>query len=387
MRWNEYFLKVDENIKNVVSVGATLYPTHILFMDFGEYYAMELVGARQRPGALRQKIAKYKSVYDYWDPFHGNLHEPLFKVGTGEKNDPRSPNGFSNLSLAHECDIHEAKLRFGHLNTYQSSLVRKGGKGSIFEFGPGFGSMYLQQCSVLNHDSGIFRSRNIMFHAMLERGVKLHELNGFFDGIFNLKDGSGGYKVAGVLSVSPDDIPIIEASLLQNLYLSSGVLETTIDGFLADHPSFLKDAFSSGKVIYNTNLKWMEHDGSVEDRSIKPDVFVQRSDGFYDIVDLKLAALSKPSLTKAKRSRRRFIDYVGEGLAQLANYEFYFSFSANRTYAKQVYGIEVNNPHKTLVVGSMENTDHQEITEALRAYGRAYSILDYDTIVSRYLKK
>ncbi len=383
--WDRYFSYIGNHMELLVSDGATLFPTHILFMDFGDYFAMELIGAKLRPQKLKMKIAKYDSVYDYLDPFHGNQRQASITLNPINA-DPRRPIGFSKLTLAQQCDLDEAANRFPYLGAYPSRLIGIDGKGSVFDFGPGFASMFVQECSILNHEDGLFRSRNVMFLGILKRTITSSELRGYFDWVFGQSsDSKHSVDVAGVFSVSPKEVPLFQASALQNLYISSGVHETTIDDFLAEHPSILEVAFGSNDIRYNSTLKWLEHDGSVQEVSIKPDLFVRRSDGYYDIVDLKLAALSKKSLTKSNRSRRRFIDYVAEGLAQLANYEFYFSFPKNHEYAKFNYGIEVKDPQKVLVVGSMENVDHQEVLEALRAHGDKYSIIDYDTLISRCL--
>ena len=105
---------------------------------------------------------------------------------------------------------------------------------------------------------------------------------------------------------------------------------------------------------------------------------VKRDDGFYDIYDLKTAALWKMNILKGERKRRRFIDYVEKGVAQLANYREYFEYPKNRDLAKSKYGIEVQDPKLVLVVGNWENTDLKEIDEACRRY-RDVNIIDYDT--------
>lgn len=89
---------------NLVSGGVTLFPSHILFIDFGEYYAFEHNGAKRKPQKLKQKAAKFGSVYEYWDPFHGNQHKAMFSIGGGGQMNPQDLISFSNLSLAHRCD-------------------------------------------------------------------------------------------------------------------------------------------------------------------------------------------------------------------------------------------------------------------------------------------
>lgn len=168
--------------------------------------------------------------------------------------------------------------------------------------------------------------------------------------------------------------------------MSNGVHETSIGAFLSAHPEIITKGLSCLNFYYEPTFPWLEHDGSVEDKFINPDLLVQRLDGHFDIVDLKLAGLEKKKLTKGQRKRRRFIDYVSEGLAQLANYEFYCSFDKNKEFIYNKYGIPVDRPKLHLVVGSQENVDPAEVREALRTYDSdRFSVIDYDSLVRAYL--
>jgi hypothetical protein len=111
---------------------------------------------------------------------------------------------------------------------------------------------------------------------------------------------------------------------------------------------------------------------------------IERNDGFYDIYDLKTALLNKTSITKGERSRRRFIDYVEEGVAQLANYSEYFDYSKNCQFASEKYGIKVKNPNLVLVVGNFENANKTEIQEASRRL-KNLTIIDYDSFLQLFL--
>jgi hypothetical protein len=114
---------------------------------------------------------------------------------------------------------------------------------------------------------------------------------------------------------------------------------------------------------------------------------IKRSDGFFDIIDLKRAILETQSVTRGKRNRRGFVSYVGDGIQQLANYREYFEFPANREYAEAKYGIRVRDPNLTLVVGNMETANHDEVRQAMRQYiGTRINVVDFDTVISKILR-
>lgn len=175
----------------------------------------------------------------------------------------------------------------------------------------------------------------------------------------------------------------LAACQLQSIVRLQGLHENTIGAFIVNHPEIAKRAFGCSSMHHELSLPWLEHDGTVEDSEIRPDLLLRRSDGCFDICDFKLAKLDKKSLTRGPRKRRRFVDYINEGIAQLHNYKNYFSFPKNSDYALYNYGISINNPRLILIAGSYENINTQEALEACRPF-RDITIIDYDTLSSMF---
>jgi hypothetical protein len=375
--WDTYFNFIANNQANIKSTGAPLFPSYIIFMNFGKYIGFELLGADIDPKPLRLKTAKYKDVHDYFNLFKDDIRNPHFLLtSTGV--------ALEGLCLAHESDISVAQERFPFIELYPTKLVRKNGSGSVIEFGQGFKDVYLERCTILNHKEGLFRCKNILFSAIFSKKISNAELKFFFSNLLEPKEGENFINIHGIFTSEQNKKSILKASQLQNLYLSSGVHETTIGDFLNQSPEILKLAFKTDNFVHEPLLDWLEHDGLVKEKSINPDLFIKRDDGKYDIVDLKLALLNKKAITTDQRARRKFIATVINGIAQLANYKFYFSFEKNRNHAYEKYGIEIENPNLILVVGSMENVNKDTVIEALRLH-EGMSIIDYDTLVSAYL--
>jgi len=191
--------------------------------------------------------------------------------------------------------------------------------------------------------------------------------------------------VKGVQTVEGDELKFkVIAGQFQNIYLLKGLHETVIGEFFKLHPEVIYRAFNTDSFYYEPYLKWIEHDGTCEDEAINPDLLVRRLDGFYDIFDLKTGLLERTNVTKGGRKRRRFIDYVEEGVAQLANYREYFSYEKNAALAKEKYGVEVRAPNLVLVVGNWENSQLDEVHQACRRYPDV-KIIDYDTLCHMFL--
>lgn len=116
-----------------------------------------------------------------------------------------------------------------------------------------------------------------------------------------------------------------------------------------------------------------------------PDLVIERRDGFFDIVDLKTIIDKSKNITKGAHKRRRFIDYVNEGIAQLNNYRDYFRYEKNRNHAFSKYKIKVQVPKLYLIVGSYDNVNDDEVREACRSHRDDLVIIDYDTLNSLFV--
>jgi uncharacterized protein with GYD domain len=172
-----------------------------------------------------------------------------------------------------------------------------------------------------------------------------------------------------------------------NMFLIPNVRETTIGEFLKANPHIINKAFNCKRSVYEPELEWIEgNEESPNEKAINPDLMIEREDGFFDIVDLKTIKDESKNITKGQHKRRRFIDYVGEGIAQLSNYKEYFTYEKNRSHAFSKYGIKVENPKLILVVGSYDNVNAKEVREACRAYKEELEIRDYDTLNTSYLQ-
>jgi hypothetical protein len=193
-----------------------------------------------------------------------------------------------------------------------------------------------------------------------------------------------GNIARAIYTVQGSEEELLVAGQMQSMYLFPGLHETTIGEFMNQHPEVIKRVFNAMNFEYEPYLEWKEHDGTVQDAAINPDLMIQRKDGYYDIYDLKTALLQKKKITKGERRRRRFIDYVEEGVSQLANYREYFCYEQNASHAKEKYGIEVKDPNLVLVVGSYENSDPDQVIQACRKYNNVH-IVDYDTLCKAYI--
>lgn len=371
--WNQYLNKIQDDF-NAGRIKADnkviLFPNILLITITKEHHIAELVGATKQFNGLTIKRHGERSTDRYLNQFSIEESEPVFHLDS-------EGLGFFGLCLAQETDFDILKNRFPIVDLFSSKLERRGGKGSVLTFGPNFGSACIGSCAIVNHKENAYRVKHILDMTIISKNLTKGKYVELLTSISN------GNMVRAVHTCSPDEeSAVILAGQFQNLYLSLSLRETILGEFLKTHPEII----AADKFIYEPYLEWIESSEENEDKAINPDLLVPRTDGYYDIYDLKTAALTRKSLTKGPRRRRRFIDYVEEGAAQLANYREYFSYPKNIAYAKEKYGIELKDPRYVLVVGNFENADSIQIQEAKRRFD-SIDLIDYDTVVQLYLAR
>jgi len=369
--WNEYLTKIVTYQKiGVVNSGnkKILFPNILLVTEANNFYIAELIGANKEFSGLNIRKHKENSIYRYLNQFDDSSPDfPLFILNSAGVS-------FRFLCLAREADFKIVKNRFPFIELYQSRLSSSHkGRGSVFLFGEDFSSCCIENSVLVNNCENMFRCKNILELFIFKKDISKNEVVEFFENT------TSGGAIKGIHTVSEGEMEsLIIGGHLQSMYLFPKLRETTLGDFIRLHPDVIKKAFKTSHFVYEPYLKWIEHNGAVTDVAINPDLLVRRDDGFYDIYDFKTAVLMRKNITKGERRRRRFIDYVEEGVAQLSNYREYFDYPKNREFAKTKYGIEVKNPKLVLLVGSWENTNANQIYEACRKY-KNVSIIDFDT--------
>ena len=165
------------------------------------------------------------------------------------------------------------------------------------------------------------------------------------------------------------------------------VQESTLDSFIQDHIKEFCKALEYKDALSQPRLKWIEKDFDDDPDTITPDYLMQRYDGFYDILDLKTAALHEKSLTTGSRARFKFKDYVQKSIAQLTGYERYFKNHKNHHWIKKKLGVQVNNPRLIGIVGNYDNLKESDKKLALSQYKSNIIILSYADLINLLRKR
>lgn len=388
--WDEYFSQIFREIlyKNMVleDGGVLLFPNVMLFTETDTHYIVELLGATRGYQGLTTKIHKEDSTLKYLYQFEydidDNYEGAAFCLNGGNIN-------FKNLLISRPIDTEQLHNRFEFHSHWQGpSLIRQGNEtGPLLTFGKNFSSCYLNNCVLVNRFEDIYRVKNIVHMDI----TKKNNSKSYYEQHMKAKLSERINSTDDLHGMIYCKEPQIEDLMLSNQFLNTflipGLRETTIGEFLKLNPQFIQKALACKSFLYEPAFDWIEGNPDPDEKNINPDLLLERADNKFNICDLKLPKLDKKNLTKGKHKRRRFVDAVQEGIAQLVNYEEYFTFDKNREFAKNRYNVEVEEPELILIVGNYENLNVEEVREASRSLKSNCRIIDYDTLNALFLNK
>lgn len=163
--------------------------------------------------------------------------------------------------------------------------------------------------------------------------------------------------------------------------LDQNVTEPILDSFIRSHGHYFKKALGYTDLLTQPSLPWVSRTDSDPIESI-PDYLLKRPDGYWDILDLKRAALRYKSIVRGMPARPRFIDYVSEMIAQLVRYRTYFDAPANAQWAKVNLGVDIKHVKLVGVVGNYDTFDSHEVGLAMKQYSEDIVVMSYSDIIN-----
>jgi hypothetical protein len=353
-----------------------LFPTMLACVETTDFFVAELVGASQSFNGLDVRKIKEPVMERYFHQFTAGPADAMMaieNIGYLKLCGMRFTQTEDEAAVQHRFPwvSFRDSYRFDSPSTQRPPLsIRRGVQ-----------MLVLGDCLFINRRDSFIRLRDVAYATVVARDLTR---DGFEKTMQSMVFDSSVPPAVRTCSVALGERPTVAAQFA-TLFLGGGVHETTIGKFLDQHPGIVRAAFCTDHFISEPYLEWVDGAHSADEKAINPDLMVRRHDGRYDIVDLKTAALARANVTRGERKRRRFIDPINEGIAQLAHYAEYFATPGNAAYAKDRYGIEVKDPQLTLVVGNVENVHPAEVAEAQRMTAD-FTLIDYDTLMQIYLR-
>ncbi|PJN52608.1 hypothetical protein PAEAM_45050 [Paenibacillus sp. GM1FR] len=166
------------------------------------------------------------------------------------------------------------------------------------------------------------------------------------------------------------------------LISSKDTSEPQITAFLAEieNQFILKMAFMGKKISPECELEWQTE----ERKAIRPDFFIEGSDGYSDIVEFKLPNLKNINSIVGRKNRETFSAEIHSYVSQTRDYAYYFEDPKNREFAEAKHGIKVYYPKRILVMGRRWMLDTPEWKRLEHDY-KNIMIKTYDEVIDLVL--
>jgi hypothetical protein len=360
--------------------NSLFYPRLMLFTETNEHYMMELLGCQENYTGLETLHHQMESTEKFFNLFDGPYSKPCVLVGM--------PGVcLRQLVLSTQEDLARLNTRFRIDQCTLATIILPPGADCAIKFSSSEVVTFIDDCLLVNSRDEIHRVKQILHTTVVSKNVVPADYEARLQNHYaQERTGSTSFLSAVYLTNRTNAPAYAIHGQFLNMFLMPELRETSLGEFIRLHPEIIRLGFGCEDFLYEEQLPWLEGNPNPEEKFIRPDLLLKRQNGLFDICDLKKALHEKASITKGEHKRRRFIDYVAEGFAQLANYTDYFSFPRNREYALRERGIRVSDPALYLVVGSYENVSPQEVAEARRMLRPNHRIIDYDTLNTLFLK-
>ncbi|KAA0784666.1 DUF4263 domain-containing protein [Bacillus sp. BPN334] len=166
------------------------------------------------------------------------------------------------------------------------------------------------------------------------------------------------------------------------LISSKDTSEPQITAFLAESENqfILKMAFMGKKISSECELEWQ----SEERKAIRPDFFIEGSNGYSDIVEFKLPNLKNINNIVGRENRETFSAEIHSYISQTRDYEYYFEDPKNREFAEKKHNINIYYPKRILVMGRRWMLDTPDWRRLENDY-RNIMIKTYDEVIDLVL--
>lgn len=301
--------------------------------------------------------------------------EPIFKTENSNNHQQLVNIGHRLLSVAKIDNI--VNVLFEDLSMYKSR-IKKECCELPFHFLEDTTNIFLNNISIISQVNEIYSFRRHSATIIIEKSISVIDFNSLLNKIFDCSsfdfDKLNGCKLKHQL-----------ISELKSLAYHK-VDETAIDKFI----QLISDKFANslGYKSAKSNIRLEIQDPtskSTEKKYLTPDFMMEKEDGFYDILDLKLGLLNS-NFAFGDWTNSYFSSYATKLIGQLNGYKRYFSDPENAKWAFENHSIKIENPKLIGIAGNHNNFDREVVDKALDGNIADFHLISYNELAD-LLKK
>lgn len=158
--------------------------------------------------------------------------------------------------------------------------------------------------------------------------------------------------------------------------------ETAIDKFIQLISNQFANSLGYKSAKSNIRLEIQDSTSkSTEKKYLTPDFMMEREDGYYDILDLKLGLLNS-DFAFGDWTNSYFSSYATKLVGQLNGYKRYFSDPENAKWTYEKHLIKVQNPKLIGIAGNHNNFDRKIVDTALEGNIADFNLISYNELAN-----
>ncbi|MET2985896.1 hypothetical protein [Aureibaculum conchae] len=350
---------------------------YIIINSLEYHYVIELLGF--------QKIANKPKFVIEDKTFSYNINYLL--------NGGKISNDYSNFKPAIEVSNNASHIHFVNFvfaSTSDKGFLKKNFDEIVDDY-PYFNSDDSDLPFIVNNDTtGLFFNNFLVFSKMegiysfrrhsstiiITKNTNIRQFNKILNSIFNINDFRKNKSLNGWRKKS-DIISELKSLAYHKVH------ETTIDKFLQLNSHLFAKALGYKSAKSNINLELQVHKDKFE-KNLKliPDFMLEREDGFYDFLDLKVGLLSY-DFALGNWSNARFSSYGQNLLGQLKGYKRYFSSKENADWVYDKYKVKIKDPKLIGIAGNHNNFIHETVKLALENHSNDFVLYSYNDLAKK----
>lgn len=350
---------------------------YILINRLQNHYAIEILGFQNITNNPEFIIEDKPNSYDLIFFLNGGKKyanytglEPVVKGDNAI--DHQAVYSFSNLLLSVVKVENVVNVLFDDVSLYKNVIIKEMCE-LPFHFSENATNIFLENIAIVSQEKGIYSFRRHSTTLVVHKSISISDFGSLINKLFN----------TSYLNKLP---PLVGCKLKSQLISELKSLayhkvdETAIDKFI----QLISDDFakSLGYKSAKSNIR-LEIQGSIstdtEKKFLTPDFLMEKDNGYYDILDLKLGLLSA-DFAFGDWTNSYFSSYATKLLGQLNGYKKYFSDPENKKWAFEKHAIKVQNPKLIGIAGNHNNFDRKIVDAALEGNISDFNLISYNEL-------
>jgi hypothetical protein len=350
---------------------------YILISRLENHFAIEIYGFQEindKPKfIIEDKPNKYNLNFFINGGKYYSQYDGLNCIVNGKNaNNQRAVYSFSDLLLSVSNSNDVIDVLFEDTKLYKDKILKEG-CDLPFHFSNECSNIFFSNISIVSQINGFYSFRRHSTTLIVNSSISEQDFTYFLNKVFDCAN----FDIGKPLNGCKHKFQII--SELKSLAYYR-IDETAIDKFI----QLISNQFakSLGYISAKSNLRLEIQDSissDTEKKYLTPDFLMERSDGFYDILDLKIGLLNY-DFAFGDWTNSHFSGYASKLIGQLAGYKRYFSDSQNAKWAYENYSIRIKDPKLLGIAGNHNNFDREIVDKALEGQISDFQFISYNEL-------